>query len=103
LSTRRQNAKLCVCYRKHTTGNAKNATTAPTSESETHNPDRTSNYTRFSEQPWGHDDYRAFIASKGQAPDKVTFSWGWTSNATGSGFWNKLNNVRPIADDPAHT
>jgi predicted phosphodiesterase len=25
----------------------------------------------------------------------VTFTWGWTSNPAG-GFWNKLNNVRPL-------
>lgn len=69
---------------------------AVTGESETHNPDGSSSYTRFSDQPWGYDDYRAFIASKGQDPDKVTFTWGWTSNATGTGCWNKLNNVRPV-------
>jgi hypothetical protein len=63
-------------------------------ESETHNPDGTASYTRYSAEPWGFDDYRAFIASKGQDPDKVTFTWGWTSNP-GGGFWNKLNNVRP--------
>ena len=63
-------------------------------EAETHNPDGSSSYIRFSEQPWGHEDYREFIASKGQDPDEVTFTWGWTSNPAG-GFWNKLNNVRP--------
>lgn len=68
-------------------------TTAP-GESETHNPDGTSSYVRYSERPWGHDDYRAFIRSQGQDPDQVTFTWGWTSNPAG-GFWNKLNNVRP--------
>ena len=66
-------------------------------ESETHNVDGSSNYVRFSTRAWGYDDYRKFIATTGQDPDAVTFSWGWTSNATGSGFWNKLNNVRPIA------
>jgi hypothetical protein len=66
-------------------------------ESETHHADGTANYTRFSDHPWGFEDYRKFIRSTGQDPDKVTFSWGWTSNATGSGYWNKLNNVRPIA------
>lgn len=64
-------------------------------ESETHNTDGSANYVRFSAVPWGHDDYREFIKSKGQNPDEVTFSWGWTSNP-GGGFWNKLNNVRPI-------
>lgn len=63
-------------------------------EAELHNPDGSSSYVRFSETAWGYDDYRAFIASTGQNPDDVTFTWGWTSNPTG-GFWNKLNNVRP--------
>jgi len=70
---------------------------ATAGESETHNADGSANYVRFSQRPWGHDDYREFIRTTGQDPDAVTFSWGWTSNATGSGFWNKLNNVRPIA------
>lgn len=79
-------AGKCVC--------TKAASTA--GESEQHNPDGSSSYTRFSDTPWGYDDYRAFIASRGQDPDKVTFTWGWTSNPAG-GCWNKLNNVRPIA------
>lgn len=64
-------------------------------ESEMHNPDGTSSYVRFSAEPWGYDDYREFIRSRGQDPDQVTFTWGWTSNPLG-GFWNKLNNVRPV-------
>lgn len=63
-------------------------------EAELHNPDGSSSYVRFSETAWGYDDYRQFIASTGQDPDDVTFTWGRTSNPTG-GFWNKLNNVRP--------
>jgi predicted phosphodiesterase len=63
-------------------------------ESEQNNPDGSSSYTRYSDKPWGLDDFRAFIASKGQDPDAVTFTWGWTSNPAG-GVWNKLNNVRP--------
>ena len=74
---------------------AKTETTA--GESEAHNADGSANYVRYSIRPWGFEDYRKFIATTGQDPDKVSFSWGWTSNATGSGFWNKLNNVRPIA------
>jgi len=73
-------------------------------ESEQHNPDGSASYTRFSAEPWGHEDHRKFIASKGQDPDEVTFTWGWTSNPAG-GFWNKLNNVRPIQggqDDSEH-
>lgn len=66
----------------------------PSGESETHNPDGSASYVRFSEKPWGYDDYCDFIRSKGQDPDEVTFTWGWTSHPTGQGFWNKLNNVR---------
>lgn len=68
---------------------------AQSGESELHNPDGTASYVRFSQKPWGYEDYCKFIRSTGQDPDEVTFSWGWTSNATGTGFWNKLNNVRP--------
>lgn len=64
-------------------------------ESETHNADGSASYVRFSERPWGYADYREFIRTCGQDPDDVTFTWGWTSNPAG-GFWNKLNNVRPI-------
>lgn len=81
-------AGVCPCTRSAKTE------APPTGESETHNPDGTASYTRYSEQPWGYEDYRAFIESKGQNPDEVTFTWGWTSAPTG-GFWNKLNNVRP--------
>jgi len=63
-------------------------------ESEQHGPDGSSSYTRYSEKPWGYEDYREFIRSRGQNPDDVTFTWGWTSNP-GGGTWNKLNNVRP--------
>ncbi|MGN6724134.1 MAG: hypothetical protein ACTHJM_16120 [Marmoricola sp.] len=83
------------CKYRHLPENAESSTAA--SESETHNPDGSANYVRFSEKPWGYDDYRAFIRSKGQDPDAVTFTWGWTSKPDGTGFWNKLNNVRPKA------
>jgi predicted phosphodiesterase len=65
-------------------------------ESETHGEDG-DNYVRFSHTVWGYDDYRDFIRARGQDPDTVTFTWGWTSNPAG-GFWNKLNNVRPILE-----
>lgn len=74
----------------------------PVGESETHNADGTSSYVRFSQEPWGYEDYREFIRSKGQDPDQVTFTWGWTSNP-GGGFWNKLNNVRPVAGSTSDT
>jgi len=81
---------------KHAPRVASSSTTpASGGESETHDGNG-DHYVRFSQQPWGYDDYRAFIQSKGQNPDEVTFTWGWTSNPAG-GFWNKLNNVRPIA------
>jgi len=78
---------------------ARPVTAAPkdaTGESEEHRPDGSADYTRFSETPWGYEDHRNFIHSKGQDPDKVTFTWGLTTRP-GGGFWNKLNNVRPIA------
>lgn len=80
-------AKKCVCSKLNIGHSAPG-------ESEQHGPDGSSSYTRFSDVPWGLGDYRAFIASKGQDPDSVTFTWGWTSNPAG-GTWNKLNNVRP--------
>lgn len=70
------------------------ATDLPGGESETHGPGG-DNYVRFSERPWGYEDHAQFIRKQGQDPDAVTFTWGWTSAPTG-GFWNKLNNVRPI-------
>lgn len=51
-------------------------------------------YTISSQVAWGYSDFCAFIKSKGQDPDKVTFNWGVTTNPSG-GVWNKLNNVRP--------
>jgi len=53
---------------------------------------------RMADTAWGHDDWREFIRAKGQDPDTVTFQYGVTSNPTG-GYWNKLLNVRPKADD----
>lgn len=64
-------------------------------ESETHRPDGSSDYVLNSERAWGFNDFCEFIRSKGQDPDQVTFTWGVTSNPSG-GFWNKLNNVRPV-------
>lgn len=80
-------------HRKRLTASKPAASDTPAGESESHGPTGSS-YVRFSERPWGHDDYREFIRSCGQNPDEVTFTWGWTSNPAG-GFWNKLNNVRP--------
>src|SRR5690606_33168824 len=71
-------------------------------ESETHHADGSSSYVRFGQEPWGYEDYREFIRSKGQDPDQVTFTWGWTSNPLG-GFWNKLNNVRPVKGSSENT
>lgn len=70
---------------------------AASGESETHKADGSADYVRFSDRPWGFEDYREFIRSTGQDPDKVTFSHGWTSNPSG-GFWNKLLGVRPIKE-----
>jgi hypothetical protein len=101
--TSRQAAKLTGISKSvindHRSGNcvcSKSEVKSAPGESEQHNPDGSSSYTRYSDKPWGFDDYRAFIRSTGQDPDLVTFSHGWTSNPAG-GFWNKLNNVRPIS------
>lgn len=79
--------------RKRIAAGSTSSAPLPAGESEQHSPDGSSSYVRFSETPWGFDDYRAFIKSRGQDPDEVTFTWGWTSNPNG-GCWNKLNNVR---------
>lgn len=63
-------------------------------ESEKHNPDGSAEYVRASDEPWGLNDFRSFLRSRGQDPDQVTFGYGWTTNPAG-GVWNKLNNVRP--------
>lgn len=63
-------------------------------ESFEHRPDGTSDYTVPSDKPWGKKDVEAFLLSHGQDPDKVTYTWGVTSNPHG-GYWNKLNNVKP--------
>lgn len=91
---RRHNAKQCICYGVHKGGKV-TAAPALALESETHDADGTASYQTMSATPWGFEDFRKFIQSKGQDPDKVTFSWGVTSNPAG-GYWNKLNNVRPI-------
>lgn len=88
----RHRAAECACHTAPTEPGHK----TPAGESETHRPDGSADYIRFSERPWGYEDYRAFIRGTGQDPDTVTFTWGWTSNPSG-GCWNKLNNVRPIA------
>jgi len=93
----RHRAGKCICYR---TDGQKSNKNKPESrallvgQSETHDADGTSSYQTMSATPWGYQDFRKFIASKGQDPDKVTFTWGVTSNPAG-GYWNKLNNVKP--------
>lgn len=67
---------------------------ATTGDSETHRPDGSSDYVLTGDRPWGYDDFREFIRSKGQDPDQVNFTWGVTTNPHG-GYWNKLQNVKP--------
>lgn len=71
------------------------AATTVLGESETHKADGTADYVRFSDRPWGQPDYEKFLREQGLNPEEYTFTWGWTSRP-GGGFWNKLNNVRPI-------
>ena len=58
-------------------------------------------YTIPSKIAWGYEDFRKFIETKGQDPDRVTFSWGVTSDPHSGGYWNKINNVRPITPKEA--
>lgn len=69
---------------------------------EKHNADGTSDYGALDDRAWGYEDYREFIRSKGQDPDQVTFTWGWTS-VPGGKFFNKLNNVRPVKGSSENT
>ncbi|GAA1788024.1 hypothetical protein GCM10009748_23230 [Agromyces lapidis] len=62
--------------------------------------DRILSAVRMSSTAWGRDDWREFIRAKGQDPDTVTFTYGVTSNP-GGGYWNKLLNVRPLAQSMA--
>lgn len=87
-------------HKKHddqapSTHKANGADDAAAGDSFTQNPDGSFSASKYSEVAWGFDDYREFIRENGQDPDEVTFTWGWTSAPTG-GFWNKLNNVRPL-------
>jgi len=66
-------------------------------ESFLRNPDGTIDYRQFSEKAWSRKDHEDFIRSTGTDPDKFTFSTGWTSRP-GGGFWNKINNFRPIVE-----
>lgn len=68
-------------------------TEPPEADSEMHTASGDA-YTISSRVAWGYEDFRKFIASKGQNPDEVTFEWGVTTNPAG-GYWNKLNHVRP--------
>jgi hypothetical protein len=66
------------------------------------NPDGTIDYRKFSEKVWTRADHENFMRASGIDPDKFTFSTGWTSRP-GGGFWNKINNVRPIVENVEET
>ena len=66
------------------------------------NPDGTIDYQTFSERVWTRKDHEDFIRESGIDPDTLTFSTGWTSRP-GGGFWNKINNVRPIVESVEET
>lgn len=94
----RHRAGKCICFctdsKKSNKSKPENATML-VGQSEQHDADGTSSYQTMSATAWGFEDFRKFIQSKGQDPDNVTFTWGVTSNPAG-GYWNKLNNVKPI-------
>lgn len=46
-------------------------------------------------EPWGESHWRDWLTENGTDPDKVSFSFGVTTNPQG-GYWNKLNNVKPL-------
>lgn len=46
-------------------------------------------------EPWGESHWRDWLKENGTDPDKVSFSFGVTTNPQG-GYWNKLNNVKPL-------
>lgn len=73
----------------------------PAGESEENNSDGTiRSVAKMSDSPWGLNEWRAFLRSKGQDPELVSFTYGVTSNPLG-GYWNKLNNVRQLKTDAA--
>lgn len=84
-TTRRHDAKQCICYREHETGEQVVNVSG--------SGDLADTYTISSDTAWGYEDFVNFIRAKGQDPDKVTFKWGVTSTPNG-GFFNKLNDVR---------
>src|SRR5690606_25002090 len=100
-TTRRHDAKQCVCYREHEASNAKNATTDAIAAG---TQDGVDSYTISSDTAWGYEDFVNFIRAKGQDPDKVTFRWGVTSPPNG-GIFNMLNDVglKPVAAFEAFT
>lgn len=83
-------------HRKRLGVSLEKSTAPAVSEYELHNADGSVSYSTISDKAWGYEDYREFIRNTGQDPDQVTFTWGWTS-VPGGKFFNKLNNVRPIA------
>lgn len=85
--------RRAIGFKKAVVTSTAPSTSKSAGESEQHNPDGSSSYTRYSERPWGEEDFRKFLLERGTDPDSVTFTFGWTSNPAG-GFWNKLNNVR---------
>ena len=47
-------------------------------------------------EPWGEKHWREWLRENGTDPDKVSFSFGVTTNPQG-GYWNKINQVKPLA------
>lgn len=47
-------------------------------------------------EPWGEKHWCEWLRENGTDPDKVSFSFGVTTNPQG-GYWNKINQVKPLA------
>lgn len=72
-----------------------NAEPTKTLISGTADPVRGRSYELTASEPWGEKHWRKWLLENGTDPDKVSFSFGVTTNPQG-GYWNKINQVKPL-------
>jgi hypothetical protein len=60
-----------------------------------------SNVRRMADDPWGRTEWDKYLLEHGTDPETVTYTHGVTSDPHSGRYWNKLNNVRPIASSDA--
>ncbi len=58
---------------------------------------RVANAGEMADSPWGRNEWDAYLRAHGTDPETVTYLHGVTSDPHSNRYWNKLNNVRPIA------